>query len=171
METWDALRSRRNVREYSSTVVSGADLDRIAEAGRRAPSASNRQHRDFVLVTDPDRLAELSTVWQSAGHIARAQAAFALVLPETADEGTRVLDYFDLGQAALAMMLVAADLGIGTGHASVGDQERARGILGVPGPYRVALLLGVGYPADRPLRPVAKPDRRPFDEVVHRDRW
>ncbi|SEP53109.1 hypothetical protein SAMN04489732_12480 [Amycolatopsis saalfeldensis] len=31
-----------------------------------------------------------------------------------------------------------------------------------------AMLLGVGYPADRPLRPVTQPDRRPFDEVVHR---
>jgi hypothetical protein len=29
----------------------------------------------------------------------------------------------------------------------------------------------LGYPADRPLRPIAKPDRRPFDEVIHRDHW
>jgi nitroreductase len=56
METWDALRARRNVRDYSSRAVSTADLDRIAEAGRRSPSASNRQHWDFVLVTDRDRL-------------------------------------------------------------------------------------------------------------------
>ncbi len=29
----------------------------------------------------------------------------------------------------------------------------------------------VGYPADRPLRPIVKPNRRPFPEVVHRGRW
>jgi len=28
-----------------------------------------------------------------------------------------------------------------------------------------------GYPADRPLTPIKRPDRRPFDEVVHRDHW
>jgi nitroreductase len=54
METWDAIRARRNVRSYRTDQVSAADLDRIAEAAWRAPSASNRQHWDFVIVTDPD---------------------------------------------------------------------------------------------------------------------
>jgi hypothetical protein len=51
-------------------------------------------------------------------------------------------------------------------HSSAGDQDRAREILGVPDTHQVAYLLGVGYPADRPLRPIAKPNRRPFDERV-----
>jgi nitroreductase len=34
-----------------------------------------------------------------------------------------------------------------------------------------ALLIPLGYPADRPLRPIHRPNRRPFDEVVHRERW
>jgi len=28
-----------------------------------------------------------------------------------------------------------------------------------------------GYPADRPLRPIERPDRRPMDEVIHREHW
>ena len=40
METWDAIRSRRNVRDYRPDPVPEADLLRIAEAGWRAPSAS-----------------------------------------------------------------------------------------------------------------------------------
>ena len=56
METWDAIRARRNVRSYRTDAVPATDLDRIAEAGWRAPSASNRQHWDFVVVTDPDQL-------------------------------------------------------------------------------------------------------------------
>jgi hypothetical protein len=35
----------------------------------------------------------------------------------------------------------------------------------------VAFLLGVGYPADRPLRPIAKPNRRPLGEVIHHGGW
>ena len=62
METWDAIRARRNVRSYQTTPVPDADLNRIAEAAWRAPSASNRQHWDFVIVTDPDRLRALSAV-------------------------------------------------------------------------------------------------------------
>jgi nitroreductase len=92
-------------------------------------------------------------------------------VPEPEDERMLRIDQYDLGQATYAMMLAAADLGIGTGHSSVGDQDKARSILHVPGTHRVAYLLGVGYPADRPLRPILKPDRRPFDEVVHRGSW
>jgi nitroreductase len=171
MQTWDAIRARRNVRSYQTTPVPDADLNRIAEAAWRAPSASNRQHWDFVIVTDPDRLRALSAVWRGAGHIAVAAAAIALVVPRTDDERTRLLDYYDLGQATYAMTLAAADLGIGTGHASVGDQDQAREILGVPGDHDVAFMLGVGYPADRSLRPIAKPNRRPIGEVIHRGRW
>jgi nitroreductase len=171
METWDAIRTRRNVREYTSESVSDADLDRIAEAGWRAPSAKNRQPWDFVIVTDKDALQELSTVWMGAGHIARAAAAIIFVIPVPADERRKVTDQYDIGQATMAMMLAATDLGIGTGHSSVGDQDKARAILGVPDDYLVAYMLGVGYPADRPLAPIRKPSRRPFDEVVHHGHW
>ena len=75
METWDAIRARRNVRTYLPDPVPGADLDRIAEAGWRAPSASNRQHWNFIIVTDRDQLQALSRVWQGAKHIAGAPAA------------------------------------------------------------------------------------------------
>jgi nitroreductase len=171
METWDAIRARRNVRTYTDAAVSTADLDRIAEAGWRAPSASNRQHWDFVIVTDRQQLVDLATVWQGARHIAGAAAAIVLIVPEPADDRSRVVDQYDLGQATYAMMITAADLGIGTGHSSVGDQEKARAILGVPDDHIVSFILGVGYPSDRPLRPIVTPDRRPFDEVVHHGRW
>jgi len=171
METWDAIRARRNVRTYLPDPVSAADLDRIAEAGWRAPSASNRQHWRFIVVTDSDQLQALSTVWQGARHIAGAAAAIALVIPRYEDERNTLTGRYDLGQATYAMMLAAADLGIGTGHSSVGDQKAAREILGVPDDHDVAYLIGIGYPADRPLKPISKPDRLPFDEVVRRGHW
>jgi nitroreductase len=171
MDTWDAIRARRNVRTYLPDPIADADLDRIAEAGWRAPSARNQQHWDFVIVTDPEQLQQLSTVWQGAGHIAAAPAAIALVVPEPPDERTKLIDQYDLGQATLAMTLAATDLGIGTGHSAVGDQARARQILGVPDHHIVSYLLGIGYPADRPIKPILKPARRAFDEVVHRGRW
>jgi len=171
MQTWDAIRARRNVRSYQPDPVPGADLDRIAEAGWRAPSASNRQHWTFIIVTDREQLRALSTVWRGAGHIAEAPAAIALVLPETDDDHTRLVDYYDLGQATYAMAVAAADLGIGTGHAGVGDAGKAGEILGVPADQYVAYLLGVGYPADRPLQPIARPDRRPVGEVVRHGHW
>src|ERR1700749_672458 len=132
MEAWDAIRARRNVRTYLPEPVPDSDLDRIAEAGWRAPSAKNDQHWDFIIVPDRAQLQELSTVWRGAGHIASAPAAIALVVPVPPDDRRRITDTYDIGQATMAMMIAATDLGIGTGHSSVGDQEKARAILGVP---------------------------------------
>jgi nitroreductase len=87
--------------------AAGSDLDRIAEAGWRAPSAPNRQHWDFVIVTDRVQLQELSTVWQGARHIASAAAAIALVVPEPPDDRTKHIDQDDLGQATTAMTVAA----------------------------------------------------------------
>ncbi|AKK25626.1 nitroreductase family protein [Mycobacterium sp. EPa45] len=171
MDAWDAIRARRNVRSYTSTPIPDDDVHQILEAGWRSPSARNNQHWDFVIVTDPAVLQDLSTVWVGATHIAKAQAAIGLVIPEPPDERTRLVDQYDLGQATMAMAIAATNLGVGTGHSAIGDQDKARAILGVPEGYLVAYLLGLGYPADRPLVPIRKPNRRPFDEVVHRGSW
>jgi nitroreductase len=171
METWDAVRARRNVRTYEDRPIAGADLDRIIEAGRRAPSASNRQPWDFILVTERSQLQELATVWAGARHLAGAAAAVVMTLRPPGEERYLTIDQYDLGQATMATMLAAADLGIGSGHSAIGDQEECRRILGIPGDRTCAYMLALGYPADRPLKPIAHPDRRPLDEVVHRGRW
>lgn len=171
METWDAIRARRNVRAFQDRPIPEADLHRILEAGRRAPSASNRQHWEFVVSTDRAQLQELSTVWDHAGHVATSAATVTLVLPEPDSERSAILDQYDLGQATALMALAAADLGIGSGHAAIGDKEKARRILGVPGHYEPAYLLAFGYPAERGLKAVEHPKRRPFEEVVHFGHW
>ncbi len=171
METWDAITSRRNVRDFADRPLTDEQLERILEAGRRAPSSRNWQPWDFVLVTDRDRLKELAKVWQGAGHVARSAATVALILAQTDNPGERDRANYDLGQATLAMLIAAADLGIGSGHAAVSDQDQARRVLGFPEDRYAAYLLDFGYPAGRPLKPIQTPDRRPFAEVVHRERW
>jgi nitroreductase len=171
VDTWDAIRARRNVRSFQPKPIPAGDLNRVLEAAWRSPSASNRQKWDFIVVTDRGQLQELSTVWVGAKHLAGAAAAVVMVLPEPESERYLTIDQYDLGQATMAMMLAATDLGIGSGHSAVGDQDACRRILGVPADRHCAYMLALGYPADRPLRPIARPDRRPFDEVVHRDRW
>jgi nitroreductase len=171
METWDAITARRNVREFSDRVIADADLDRVLEAGRIAPSSQNNQPWDFVAVTDRDKLGELSKVWQGGGHIANAAAAIAMVIPDAEEPRVRERNRFDIGQATMQMMITAADLGIGSGHSAVGDQDMARSVLGVPEGKLVAFVMDLGYPADRPLGPGTRLKRRAFDDVVHRNGW
>jgi len=79
METWDAIRARRNVRAYTGETIEPAQLDRILEAARRTPSSRNWQPWDFVVVTEREHLEQLATVWQHAGHVATSAATIALV--------------------------------------------------------------------------------------------
>ena len=129
METWDAITARRNVREFADRAIPDADLDRVLEAGRIAPSSQNHQPWDFVLVTDREMLGELSKVWRGGGHIANAAAAIAMVIPDEEEPRARERNRFDIGQAAMQMMIAAADRGIGSGHSAVGDQDAARSVL------------------------------------------
>src|SRR5215813_10526288 len=172
METWDTIRARRNVRDYLDQPIGHDEFERILEAGRRAPSSSNSQPWNFVVVTERAQLVELAKVWDRGGrHIARSAATIALVAKEPEDARQRDWLMYDLGQATAQMMLAAADLGIGSGHSAVVDQEQAQRVLRFPDGHLAVYLIGLGYPADRPLKPLVRPNRRPFDELVHWNRW
>jgi nitroreductase len=171
METWDAIRSRRNVRDYRDQSIPSADLDAILESGWRSPSSKNRQWWDFVVVTDRKQLESLSAVWQGAGWIATSAATVALIAPVPEQEASIGSIQYDLGLVTMAMMLAATDRGIGSGQAYVHDQALAREVLGFPPDRSCAWLLALGYPADRPLRPIENPRRRPLGEVIHKNRW
>ena len=171
METWDAMSARRNVREFADQAIPDADLDRVLEAGRIAPSSQNNQPWDFVVVTDRELLRALSKVWRGGRHIANAAAAIAMVIADEEEPRVRERNRFDIGQATMQMMIAAADLGIGSGHSAVGDQDLARSVLNVPQDKLVAFVIDLGYPADRPLKPGTRLKRRAFEDVVHRNGW
>jgi nitroreductase len=171
MQTWEAIRSRRNVRQFADRPIADDHLDEILEAARRSPSSSNWQPWDFILVRQREQLQQLANVWRGAGHVAHSAATIALIAPVPADDRQRDRAQYDLGQATMSIMIAAAGLGIGSGHAGVGDQDMARSLLGFPEDKFCAYLIALGYPADRPLTLIRNPDRRPFSEVVHRDHW
>lgn len=171
METWDAIRARRDVREFTDEPIADDDLHRILEAGRRAPSSRNEQRWDMVVVTGREALGRLSEVWRGAGNVARSAVTVALVAPAGGDARTRESVQYDLGQLTMSLMLAAADLGIGSGHSAVGDQALARELLGLPVDRECAWLVALGHPAHRALVPLRRPARRPFADVVHLGRW
>src|SRR5260221_10654195 len=162
MGPWDTIGARRKVRQYTDQPIEGDNLERILEAGRRAPSSGNWQPSNFVVVTDREHLIELAKVWDRGGrHIAQSAATIALVAKEPEDETHRDWLMYDFGQATANMMLAAADLGIGSGHSAVFDQDQAQRGPGSPGGYFSVYLIGLGDPADPPLRPPLRLRRGP----------
>ena len=170
---WDAVRTKRAVRQFADRPIDPGALDRIVAAGRRAHSSKNLQRWGFIVVQDRDRRRALSEVGPYAGHIAGAAAAIALVTPDPRANGQPLSLMWDLGGAAAQMMLVAWELAIGSCPATVYEQERAREILGYPADMHCEYILSFGYPADPSVltAPPKAGGRRPQDEVVHQERW
>ncbi len=167
MQTWDAITSRRNVRQFTDKPVAREDIEKILEAGRRSPSASNWQPWSFVVVTDRSELEAIAPA--TSQFIAAAPAVIVMVAENNPDKLEWI--QYDFGQATIQMMLAATDLGIGTGHASVKDEPTVRKVLNYPDGYSAHYSIGLGYPSDRTLTPIKNPKRHPLEEIVHWEKW
>lgn len=67
-------------------------------------------------------------------------------------------------------VMLAADLGIGSAHAAAVTRKLVRRLLGAPQDRLCALLITLDVPADCPLAPIQRTDRRPCNDAVHRGR-
>src|SRR5260370_28323199 len=104
METWEAIRSRRDVRSFEDRPLPEDHLNEILEAGRRAPSSQNWQPWDFVVVTEREQLIQLSQTWQAAGHVAHPAATLALVASPPEQEHRRGTLYAQPGLATTSLI-------------------------------------------------------------------
>ena len=169
METWEAIRTRRNVRRFADRPIAPEHLDRIVAAAALAPSSMNEQRWAFVVCRSKERLQELAGVGDYAAHVAGAAAAIAFLTPRVDDAAERESIAFDLGQAVENAMLAAWDLGIGSCHASVYDEPAVRGLLGLPPALTCDLVVSFGDPMDPSslLPPGTRGGRRSIAELRH----
>ncbi|RME81103.1 MAG: nitroreductase [Caldilineae bacterium] len=170
MNVYEAVRTKRAIREFSDRPIAEEALRKILNAGRWSGSSKNIQPWHFIVLRDRERLIALSRCGQFAGHLAGATVGIALV---TGDWRERWPVAFDLGRAAQNMMLVAHEMGIGSVMANIYEIDRASELLGLPDDLMCYAAISFGYPADpdalkRPARAGAK---RSFEDVVHWERW
>ena len=80
----EAAAARRSIRRFVQEPIDRADLDRIFESVRLAPSAFNVQPWRFVVVTDPALKAQLSAAANGQRQVASAPAIIVLYTDMTA---------------------------------------------------------------------------------------
>ncbi len=168
-ELYDLIRSKRAVRSFTSEPLPDDAVRMILNAGRLSGSSKNTQPWHFIAIRDRETLAALATCGTYAGHLAGAAMGVALV---TRNPQEKLSIPFDLGQAAQNMMLTAWSLGIGSVMATIYEPEKAIAIVGAPAEYTIPFCISFGWPAPDQARPgIVKGGRRPFDEVVHFEKW
>jgi nitroreductase len=155
MDTFLAIVSRREVREYDGRPLPDDAVRRILDAGRLAGSSQNRQARRFVVVRS--RVQEVASAVYMARNVLGASLVVAVV---TFGKGPLA---FDAGRAAQNMMLAAWDEGIGSCPNGIADADAMRGALGLQDGEQAAIVLSFGYP----LRAVS-PQRHPAERWIER---
>ena len=157
MDTFLAIASRREVRDYTDAPIPEEIVHRILDAGRLAGSSRNSQQWEFVIVRDREAMAQTVYAPDNVRGATLVVAIAGSAFP------------FDKGRAAENMMLAAWNEGVGSCPNGISDAEAAERIVGAP----VAIVLGFGWPA-KPVDPTARTaaewsaraKRKPFDEVV-----
>jgi nitroreductase len=159
MDTFLAIASRREVREYTDAPLPDDVVHRILDAGRLSGSSQNTQRWQFVVLTDKQAVAEFV---YAPDNVRGAQ----LVVAIAGDAAS-----FDVGRAAQNMLLAAWNEGVGSVPNGIKDRDAAEELVGAP----VGIVLTFGYPAnprDVNSRDAAawseRAKRKAFDEVVRK---
>ncbi len=169
MDTRLAIASKRDWRHFSLREVPDDVVTRILDAGRLAPSASNRQHRRFLVLDSPGVRERVAETVYAPQNVRGAALVVAVVGPPGE------MPAFDAGRAVESMFLAAWNEGVASVPNGMPDFERTGETLGLAEGERVRIVLSFGYPR-RPRDPASRsPDewsaeanRKPLDEVVER---
>jgi len=178
METFEAIRSRRTVRNFKADPLPQEDLDAILEAGMWAPSHGNSQPWEFVVVGPEARVRLLALLRAKADElladpdlpepnrrgIMSLKADFggapymvAVVSRPPEEDIERIENPLSAAAAVENMCLAAWDRGIGSVWLSVGVAPPARPLLQIPEGASVVALLAMGFPEEVPPPPPREP--------------
>ncbi|MBE3091261.1 MAG: nitroreductase family protein, partial [Candidatus Atribacteria bacterium] len=160
----EVIRKRQSVRSYQDKEIPEEVLQQVLEAGRLAPSASNKQCWKFIVVKDEDLRKKLIPACKNQKFIGEAPVVIAgcATNPDyvmTCGEHSYPID---LAIALDHMSLQAAALGLGTCWIGAFYQDQVKEILGVPEDVRVVSLMPLGYPKELGT----KTERKPLSEII-----
>ena len=170
------IKNRRSIRKYKDMQVSDADLMKILEAGRLAPSGSNTQPWHFIIIKNEEIKKAISEIDHKQEWMLKAPIFIACV----ADIRCRIefpeimccdekCDSYELKQiirdSAIAigyMLLEAEHIGLGTCWTGWYMQEDMKRVLGLPDYMYVNGIITLGYADECPnSRP-----RKSLEEIV-----
>jgi len=164
MDTFDAISKRSSIRKYQDKSVPRDLLEKIVDAGRRAPSARAVEPWEFIAVTQKPVLRQISEIAPNGKFISEAPAAIIII-----SEDTKY--YLEDGCAATENILLAvSDLGLGACWIA-GDKkpycDDIVTMLGGPKTKRLISIISLGWPSEE--KPQQK--KRSLKEVLHWEKF
>ncbi|MCJ7551848.1 MAG: nitroreductase family protein [Anaerolineae bacterium] len=154
----ELVQKRYSVRAYEDRAVEDEKLAYILEAARMAPTGSNRQAFQLIVVHTKGREAEVKRLYGQAWF---TDAPVVICVCADPNYGLNV------GIVQDHMILAATEQGLGTCWIGAFDRDAAREILGVPAEFAPIIMMTLGYGADEPRTK----KRKDLDDLVRYERW
>ena len=186
-EILDVIRRRWSPRAFDPTrEVSRADLLRLFEAARWAPSSMNEQPWRFVVT---DRRATPAAFAAVHGALtgrnptwAGSAPVLALVAVRRTFESLEAMNesaWYDAGQAVALLVVQATAMDLSVRQMEGFDRVRVREALSIPAPFEPAVAMAIGYAGDPESLPIEKHrdaerrprSRKPLGEFVFEGAW
>ncbi len=182
-DIWGVFKTRRSVRQFKPDPVPEADLRRILEVARSAPTSGNQQPWKFLVVRDPAKIAALkeANVQRLLGptdpkkplsedeknrretsirnRLAGYFSAPVYIVVLTNNQSTYPdYNHWDGPMAAGYLMLAARALGYGTVFITDGIPDAVtKQVLNIPDRYTRVCITPLGVPVEWPQSPPKKP--------------
>jgi nitroreductase len=183
MDIFEAIHSRRSVREYKSDPVPKEDIEKLLDAARMAPTSGNQQPWKFLVITEGEQITKLKDACIAAAldrykddeeyHGEEAQIklkkrageyyakvfsapVYIVVLTDT-ESKYPTYNVHDGPLAAGYLMLAARALGYGTVYMTDSiSEDITRTVLGIPDRYKRVCITPLGVPVEWPETPAKK---------------
>lgn len=164
METFDSIAKRASVREYQSKPIPKKILEKLVDAGRRAPTARAVEPWEFVVITDKEVLQRLGEIATSGSFVKDAAGCIVIFCKDTKY-------YLEDGCAATENILIAAsDLDLGACWVA-GDKKPYAGdvskLLGIPLDLKLVSLISLGWPKVK----TEQVKNRKLEDVIHWEKF
>lgn len=164
LDTFDAIATKLDVREFAAKHVPKEIKQKILEAARLTGSSMNSQHWRFIVIQDQRNLKTLASDSTTGTWVGDADFAI-LILTNPRQPGFMI----DAGRVLQDMELAAWNFGIVSRlYTGIKDDEVRRDF-GVPAELKPTAVLGFGYPKQKVSG--RKKNRKAIQELAFSERF
>ncbi len=163
MDASTAVKTKLDVREFSTNPVPGSVKLEVLHSARLTQSGTNSQHWRFILVQEKESLSKLAADSSWGQWVAGANFA-VIVLTDP----TKSYHMIDAGRAVQDMQLTAWDHGVASGVFTGLKAAELRRDFGIPEGLNPTIVVGFGYPTRKLL---GRKNRKKLSEVAYLERF
>jgi nitroreductase len=177
----EQIKTRRSIRNYNDKLVEDDKIMELLESARLAPSGSNTQPWDFIIVKSKEMKEKVADVchhqkWMSDAAVqivctadicARLQEGVGEPLEEDSPQFELKQSIRDTAIAAEHIVLEATELGLASCWVAWFVQDDIRPVLNIPSDKYVVCVITIGYTDEVPNpRP-----RKSIEQILHYEKW